>query len=235
MAMNPLLVDARVCEYSELDPATARKTDQRYEAWCARATLAPAPGGWGFLHCTVQGPRRRRRVTLATADLSYHRTVLEAAAVEDVEPSWSRYTYFCKGWPGVLNWSGNWSSGGVPIPWEPTHRDACPETLASHVHCVRFQPEREPDDVCLDFTESVTGVRWTEINNGPVHSPSQVVEPRSDGFNLGFSRGVALIPGWPTPDAPQSCVNLACVDDQEWGACECVWCALGPVDSRVQF
>lgn len=215
MHLSVELVDVHAREYSEMCPERAQDMDTSYESFCANASLAPSPTGWGFLHCKVRDGRgRTRRLTLATNDLSYHRLLIEALPMDvNTEAHWNKYAYMRAGWPGPEKWRGNWDVNQLPIPWRPTQRNACPEEDTRHVHSMLIQAEAAPEVAYVIFAESPGGHRWTMLDGEAPESQALVVAPSSEdefAFSFHLKAGVAVIPGWPTKKTPESCADPAC-------------------------
>ncbi|GAA4052050.1 hypothetical protein GCM10022233_23550 [Streptomyces shaanxiensis] len=209
------LVDVRAHEYSDMCPERAQEAETIYETFCANSSLAPSQAGWGFLHCTVRDRRgRRRRLTLTTNDLSYHRLVIDAIPFGiKTEISWDKYAYMRAGWPGREKWRGNWHTGEVSFPWRPTQRDACPEETTSHVHSILFQEEVEPEAMRVIFSKSPSGHCWTMLDTEAPSSRAMVMAPASENewaFRFGLRPGVAVVPGWPTIKTPELCADPGC-------------------------
>ncbi|MFJ9481461.1 hypothetical protein ACIRRI_41835 [Streptomyces mirabilis] len=208
------LKEVEMKEHSELSHAMARKIEITYEDYCGQASVIPTPLGWGILHCTVWDKRgRRRRVTLATDDLTYHRAFVAAASyenrTEDIELAVARYPFMRAGWPGPARQRGSWPSDG-PIPWRAAYRDACPEMkLGNHLHGLQVTATGITRSIRAEFAEGLSGAKWTTLDDDPFTEYSKVFISEF-GTEFYVPPGVAVMPGWPFLEIPRMCIFLDC-------------------------
>jgi hypothetical protein len=208
------LADPQIMESSEISPDTARESGVPYEQFCDGASLIPTPLGWGLLHCTVRDKRgRRKRATLATYDLTYHRAFVAAASrVEGGDPielAVARYPFMRDGWPGPPRQRGSWPGGG-PIPWRPAFRDACPEFIYSHhVHGVQVTEAGKRREICALFSKGRSGAKWTMLDDEVIQTKSMIAIPEPELVFYAPS-GVAVMPGWPISSDPEPCPLPVC-------------------------
>ncbi len=212
--MNSALKETDLKEYSEVSPSTARDAGTTYDQFCGASSLIPTPLGWGLLHCTVRDKRgRRARVTLATDDLTYHRTFVEAATSPNrgvgLELAVARYSYMRAGWPGPLRQGGSWPGGG-PIPWNATYRDACPELIAAHhLYGLQVAPSGVVRAIRVELAKGSNGAKWIMLDDEPIQAPSMIQIPDSS-TSFYVPSGIAVMPGWPFRADPTPCSLPAC-------------------------
>ncbi|HYN96664.1 MAG TPA: hypothetical protein VES42_22715 [Pilimelia sp.] len=204
---SAILIEPKLEEYSEIS-ADAMGAD--YGAACLGASLIPVQNGWGLFHCTVLDKRKRRaRATLATQDPTYHRAFVAAASYPDrgveLDIALARYPYMRRGWPGPSRQGGSWING-ESIPWRSTYRDAAPQPgmEVGHLHGVQATLSGAMREVYAALCVSPRGSHWTILDDEPVREISKLVFPDS-GVEVYFPAGVAVMPGWVLPSAPNKC------------------------------
>lgn len=212
--MSADLRETEIKEFSEVSPATAREFEGTYEQLCGALSLIPTPHGWGLLHCTVRDRRgRRKRVTLATDDLTYHRAFAEAGSQssrkEYVELAVARYPFMRAGWPGPPRQSGSWLNGRL-IPWQAAYRSACPDpTTSDHFHAVQVTASGVGRGICTVFSKSPSGVKWIMLDDEPMQAESNILILESE-VNFYFPSGAAVMPGWPSLSGLEPCLSPDC-------------------------
>ncbi|MEU9237119.1 hypothetical protein [Streptomyces subrutilus] len=210
--MSAELREPRMVESSEISPDTARDAKVEYEIFCLSAGLSATPLGWGLLHCTVRDKRgRRKRMTLASDDLTYHRMFVEAASRRDrgeaMELAVARYPYMRPGWPGPPRQGGSWP-GGDPVPWLPTYLAAIPaEDDGNHLHGLQATGPDTYREVGVFFARGPGGAKWIMIDDEPMQSASRIICPDS-GVDFYVPAGVGVMPGWPFHVEPDPCACL---------------------------
>jgi hypothetical protein len=212
------LRDSLILEHAEMSRETSAKIGVDYLEWCGSASLIPSPNGWGFLHCTRRDRRgRRARYTLATEDLSYHRTLDEAASLRSGLPrlAVARYPYWRAGWPGPPRQGGSWQDGST-IPWSPTYKQAIPRLRESdHEHGLQLTKGNPAAQICAAFalgdrvTATSREARWTYPDDGPLPVPSRLLLPGSK-IEFLIPAAVGIMPGWPFAEVPNPCTRREC-------------------------
>jgi hypothetical protein len=208
------LKEPEIKEFSEISPDTARELRITYEQFCSDSGLIPTPLGWGLLHCTVLDKRgRRKRVTLVTDDLTYHRIFVEAAPYrnpgESMELARARYPFMRTGWPGPSRQGGSWPDSS-PIPWMPAYRDACPDpAIGNHLHGVQATASGIVRAICAVFAKGPSGTKWIMLDDEPIQAHSKILIPES-GVEFYVPPGVGVMPGWPFLSDPEPCLSPDC-------------------------
>lgn len=206
------LRDARILEESEIPPDFSQKGHASYRDYTGKCGLTPTPEGWGLLHCTVHDKKhgRRRRISLATDDLTYHRAFAAAARTEirtaPIDLALARYPYRRWGWPGPPGQSGSWP-GGDSIVWRPTCLDAAPrpdDPDDRHLHGLQCSDVSEPRHVSVEFKVGRRRGKWLMLPDGPVPGSSMVMCP-DVRVQLLIPPGAAVLPGWPVPPPAGPC------------------------------
>ncbi|MFI6979966.1 hypothetical protein ACIBSV_15425 [Embleya sp. NPDC050154] len=201
-------------EASEVTPAFAEEARVDYWRLTGTCGLTPTPDGWGLLHCTVldKARGRRRRITLATEDLTYHRSFFAACRAKNRTTSTDlamvRYPYWRWGWPGPAGQSGSWP-GGNSIVWRPTYRDAAfqpGDPDDRHLHGVLCTSGSEPRHVYLDFRAGSSRKygKWLIFTDGPFPGFSVVIVPDAN-IELLVPPEAEVLPGWPVPPPEGPC------------------------------
>ncbi|MFD9720635.1 hypothetical protein [Streptomyces sp. NPDC059076] len=210
------LLGLRMIESSEVSPESMRSEGVAYEHACMLAGLTPNPEGWGLLHCeALDGRNRFRRVTLATPDLTYHRTFHEVASRKNrghgIELAFQRYPFHRLGWPGPTHQGGSWKTS-EGVSWNPSYRGACPEiAYLDHFHAIQATTHDAFREICVVFAQGNSGAKWTMLDDEPINVHAQIAI-LEHGIFFSFPPGISVAPGWPIRDIPSPCSSLACLD-----------------------